>query len=340
MKHRAYIRSTGMYVPEKVVTNHDLAVLFDTSDEWIVQRTGIAERRFVEPGVFTSDLAVKAAQNLLSKGEVLADEIDCILFATLSPDFHFPGTGVFMQEKLGWSKRFIPCYDIREQCSGFVYGLQMAQAFIECGMYENVLLVGAELHSNFLEFTNRGRAVAVLFGDAAGACVVSRCPADSPSGILYSEMHADGSGALSGIHMRLFDASRRPPLYYNPRDPQQNAAMYPEMASGQNLFTSAVRRMAEVSRSALDRLGLTVDDIDWILPHQANMRINQMVGQHLGVDEKKILYNIHKYGNTTAATIPLLLAEFTENGTIKRGDMILTVAFGAGFTWGAVVFRY
>lgn len=340
MKYRAYIRTSGMYVPDRVVTNHDLAKIFDTSDEWIVQRSGIRERRFVEPGITTSDLAVKATQNLLAKNEIAAEEIDCIIFATLSPDIHFPGTGVFLQEKLGWAERLVPCYDIRQQCSGFVYALQMAQAFVECGIYRNVLIAGAEVHSNYLDFSNRGRAVAVLFGDAAGVCVVSRQPEGSSSEILYSEMHADGRGALNGLHMKIFDTSRRPAIYYDANDPEQNNDMYPQMVSGPNIFTNAVRRMVEVGKTVLEINNIAVADIDWILPHQANMRINHMVGEHLGVDEKKILYNIHKYGNTTAATIPLLLAEFTENGTIKRGDLLLTVAFGAGFTWGANLIRY
>ena len=328
-----------MYVPDQVVTNHDLAEMFDTSDEWIVQRSGIHERRYAGTGVATSDLGVRAVRHLLEKGEVAEDEIDCLIFATLSPDIMFPGTGVLVQDKLGWSDRSIPCYDIRQQCSGFLYALQMAQSFIESGLYENVLIIGAELHSNSLDFSDRGRGVTVLFGDGAAACVVSRA-VDDQSRILFSEVHADGSGALRGIHMKLFDISQRPFIWYDVHNFEENADRFPTMASSKNLFANAVRRMSEVAVSAVTKVGLGVEDIDWVLPHQANMRINALVAENLGLPEDKVLYNIHKYGNTTAATIPLLLAEFTENGSIKRGDLMLLIGFGSGFTWGAVVVRY
>jgi len=339
MERRAYFRSTGMYVPDRVVTNDDLAKLMTTSDEWIQQRSGIRERRYVEPNVRCSDLAKNAVEDLLSKGEVKAEEIDCIIFATLSPDFHFPGTGVFLQEKMGWADRHIPCYDIRQQCSGFLYGLQMAQAFIETGMYENVLLVGAEVHSNALEYSDRGRAVTILFGDGAACAVISKAP-DKTSMIMKTRMHADGKGALDGVHLVLFDIGKKPIVYYNPIDESENVGLYPEMPNPKNLFTNAVRRMAEVSLNTLEQLGLKASDVDWVLPHQANKRINNMAAQFMGIPEDKVLFNIHKFGNTTAATIPLLLDEFTVNGTIKRGDLLLLVGFGSGFTWGAAVVRY
>jgi 3-oxoacyl-[acyl-carrier-protein] synthase III len=339
MERKAYLRSSGMYVPEKVVTNNDLSKLMTTSDEWIHQRSGIRERRYVEPGVYCSDLAKNAVQNMLSKGKVHADEIDCIIFATLSPDFHFPGTGVFLQTKLGWADRHIPCYDIRQQCSGFIYGLQMAQAFIETGMYQNVLLVGAEVHSNALEYNDRGRAVTVLFGDGA-ACVVVSEARDEKSMILKTQVHADGKGAHDGVHLILFDISKKPIVYYNPNDASENMVLFPEMPNPKNLFTNAVRRMAAVSIAVLEQMGLKASDVDWVLPHQANKRINDMAAQFMGIPEEKVLFNIHKYGNTTAATIPLLLDEYTVNGTIKRGDLLLMVGFGSGFTWGAALARY
>jgi len=335
---KSYIRAVGMYVPENVVKNNDLPQELNTSDEWIRQRTGVLERRYAEPGDRTSDLAKRAVENMLAKGIVKADEIDCLIFATLSPDFFFPGAGVFLQEKLGWADRHIPCYDIRQQCSGFVYGLQMAQAFIENSMYKNVLLVGAEIHSNALDFSERGRSVTVLFGDGAGVLVIS--PSTDKSKILATEIHADGAGALNGIHMKLHDIGKRPLVYYNPFDFEANADLYPDMPSSRNLFTNAVRRMTEVSQSVLAKLNLSVSEIDWVVPHQANIRINKSVVEHLGISDDKVLYNVHKYGNTTAATIPLLLAEYTENNTIKRGDLLLTPAFGSGFTWGASVIRY
>lgn len=335
----AYIKNCGMYVPETVVRNEDLARMMDTTAEWIHQRSGIRERRYAEAGVRTSDLAVRAVQDLLAKGEVEAGEIDCIIFATLSPDFFFPGPGVLLQQKLGWADRNIPCYDIRQQCSGFVYGLQMAQAFVETGMYHNVLLVGAELHSHGLDFSDRGRAVTVLFGDGAGAAVISAAR-DDRSRILVSRVYADGEGALNGIHMKVFDFARKPIIDYDVTDFQENADLYPCMPAPKNLFANAVRRMSQVAVEALSMVGLGVDDVDWVVPHQANIRINRMVADTIKVPREKVLYNMHKYGNTTAATIPLLLTEFTRNGTIKRGDVLLMVAFGSGFTWGAAVARY
>jgi 3-oxoacyl-[acyl-carrier-protein] synthase-3 len=311
----------------------------DTDDEWIRQRSGIQERRYADKGVRTSDLAVKAVENLLAKSELDAEEIDCIIFATLSPDIFFPGSGVFMQEKLGWAGRHIPCYDIRQQCSGFIYGLQMAQAFIESHMYNNVLLVGAELHSHGLDYSNRGRAVTVLFGDGAAAVVVSPSK-DERSRILMSKVFADGQGALNGIHMKIYDFASKPIIDYNVDDFESNKDLFPDMPSPKNLFANAVRRMSESAVSTLNDLGLSVDDVDWVVPHQANMRINRMVAETINIPTEKVLYNMHKFGNTTAATIPLLLSEFTDNETIKRNDILLMVAFGSGFTWGAAVVRY
>jgi 3-oxoacyl-[acyl-carrier-protein] synthase-3 len=339
MLRRAYIRTTGMYVPDNVVTNDDLAKLMTTSDEWIQRRSGIKERRYAAEGDRCSDLAQRSVEDMLAKGDIDADEIDVIIYATLSPDIHFPGTGVLLQTKLGWSDRCIPCYDIRQQCSGFIYGLQMAQAFIETGMYENVLLIGAELHSNALEYSDRGRAVTVLFGDGAASVVISKAP-DDTSGILVTKVNADGRGATDGVHLVLFDIGKKPIVYYDPKDEENNRVLFPEMSNPKNLFTNAVRRMVEVSTECLNMQGMTVDDVDWVLPHQANKRINNMVAEYLSIPEEKVLYNIHKYGNTTAATIPLLLDEFTMNGTIKRGDLMLVVGFGSGFTWGAGLVRY
>lgn len=335
----AYIKSAGMYVPDNIVTNHDLPPELETNDEWIRQRSGIEERRFITPGQTTSDLAMGAVQDMFSRNEVESGVIDCIIVATLASDYFFPGAAVFLQEKLGWSSRAMPCYDIRQQCGGFVYGLQMAQAFVETGMYRNVLLVGTEIHSSFLEFSKRGRAVSVLFGDGA-ACVVVSPAVDETSRILTTRVHADGSGATNGIHMKFYDLAMRPVISYDPLDPESNGDLYIEMPGSRNLFSNAVRRMNEVSRAALGSLGLSVLDVDWVVPHQANMRINNAMSEYLGIDKTKVLFNIHKYANTTSATIPLLLAEYTANGTIKRGDLLLMPAFGSGFVWGAAVVRY
>lgn len=338
-KTYACIRSSGMYVPERIVKNDDLPTELNTNDQWIQERSGIRERRYADTGVRTSDLAGKAVENLLAKNEIRDEEIDCMIFATLSPDFFFPGACVFLQEKLGWADREMACYDIRQQCSGFIYGLQMAQAFVENQMYQNVLLVGAEIHSHGLEFAERGRAVTVLFGDGAAACVVSASTNDT-SRILVTKCHADGRGALTGVHMKMFDFAKMPIIDYNPADPSENRDFYPDMPSPRNLFSNAVRKMSEVSLAVLKTAGLGIDDVDWVLPHQANMRINKMVADQIHIPQHKVLYNIFKFGNTTAATIPLLLAEYTENGTIKRGDLMLMVAFGSGFTWGAGLVRY
>jgi 3-oxoacyl-[acyl-carrier-protein] synthase-3 len=337
--YSAYIRSSGQYVPETIIKNDDLPEELETSDEWIRPRSGIHERRYVKPGWKNSDLALKAVQNLLTKGEIDEQEIDCLIFCTLSPDMFFPGTGVFLQDKLGWAERCIPCFDIRQQCAGFIYGLQMAKAFVESGTYKNVLLVGSELHSNLLDYSVRGRSVTVLFGDGAAAVVVSRS-ADPQSGILYIENHSDGRGAMNGLHMKVFDVGKKPAVDYDPYDFNANADLFPQMPSSKNLFSNAVRRMTQVSLSALNHLELSTGDIDWVLPHQANKRINTAVAQKLEIPDAKVLYNIHKYGNTSAATIPLLLSEFTTDGTIQRGDLLLLVAFGSGFTWGAAVMRY
>jgi len=337
--NHAFIRSTGHYVPETIIKNDDLPKELETSDEWIRPRSGIHERRYVKPGWKNSDLALKAVQNLLAKGEIDEREIDCLIFTTLSPDMFFPGTGVFLQDKLGWAERCIPCFDIRQQCAGFIYGLQMAKVFVESGTYKNVLLVGSELHSNLFDNSVRGRAVTVLFGDGAAAAVISRS-ADPQSGILHIENHADGRGAMHGLHMKIFDIGKKPVVDYDPRDFNTNIDLFPQMPSSKNLFSNAVRRMTEVSLSALEHLDLSTDDIDWVLPHQANKRINKMVAEKLKIPDAKVLYNIHKYGNTSAATIPLLLAEFTADGTIQCGDLLLLVAFGSGFTWGAAVMRY
>lgn len=348
METKAYIRATGMYVPEKVVTNNDFPEAMETNDEWIQQRSGIRERRFISPGQTTSDLAKAAVEDLMAKSDVTPEEVDCIIVATVMSDYFFPGAGMFLQDKLGWSDLQMPCYDIRQQCAGFIYGLQMAQAFVENGLYRNILLVGTEIHSSFLEFNKRGRAVSVLFGDGAGAAVISAQSegADAParsginSEVLHTEVHADGSGALNGIYMKLYDIDKNPIIQYDPKNPEENAALHPVMSGSRNLFSNAVRRMNEVSRSVLGKAGLTVSDIDWVVPHQANMRINNAVAEYLDIDANKVLYNIQRYANTTAATIPLLLAESVANGTIKRGDLLLMPAFGAGFVWGASLVRF
>jgi 3-oxoacyl-[acyl-carrier-protein] synthase-3 len=268
-----------------------------------------------------------------------AKELDCIIFATLSPDIHFPGTGVFLQSKLGIDgETGCACYDIRQQCSGFLYGLQMADAFVRAGVYKRILLVGAELHSHSLDFTTRGRDVTVLFGDGAGAVVISaRETDDAYEGVLYTQVGADGSGALD-LHLKIFQIERLPYVAYDPANRAQNAIMYPQM-NGKKVFLNAVRSMVMATQKALAATGLGWDRVDWFVPHQANLRINEAVAQYAGIPADKVLNTIQWYGNTTAATIPLTIDHYRAAGKVKKGDVILCAAFGAGYTFGASVFR-
>src|SRR4051812_42602785 len=277
---RTKILGLGSCVPDRVVKNEEIAFLndqhvrqdtqqSDTTDEWIHRRTGIKERRYVPPGsgLATSDLALQAAKRALADANIEPQDIDCIILGTLSPDIHFPGTGVFLQQKLGIARGGCPCFDIRQQCSGFVYGLQMADAFIKTGMYKRVLLVGAELHSHSLDFTTRGRDVMVLFGDGAGAFVLGPMETDDPrAGIMYTSVHADGTG-VEDLCLKIFEISRMPYLDYDPKDRERNQLMYPRM-DGKRVFLNAVRGMVMSTQSALVKTGLSWDDIQWFVPHQ------------------------------------------------------------------------
>lgn len=322
----------GHYVPSKVVTNDDLANMFDTSDEWIQQRTGIKERRYVEEsGIGASDLAVPAVKMACENADTEVSDIDAIIFATLSPDFFFPGSGCFLGDKLGLGG--VPALDIRNQCTGFLYGLQIADAWIRTGMYQRVALVGAEVHSTALDFSTEGRDVTVLFGDGA-ACAILGPTEDEGRGVIDVEVHADGSGAkelwLEG-----------PASAYNPRITHEmidDKTIYPSM-NGRHVFRWATSKMPEVSKTVLERNQTTVDDVDWVVPHQANRRINEFVAQKLEVDPAKVVHNIQRYGNTTAASIPLALSEAIQEGRIKEGQLLLMPAFGSGFTWGAALVR-
>jgi 3-oxoacyl-[acyl-carrier-protein] synthase-3 len=324
------ILGIGHYVPSKVVTNADLAKLMNTSDEWIVQRTGIKERRYIEhSGIGASDLAVPASKMALEHAGLTAKDVDAIIFATLSPDHNFPGSGCFLGDKLGLPG--VPALDVRNQCTGFLYGLSIADAWIRAGVYKHVLLVGAEVHSTGIELADRGRDVAVLFGDGAGAAIVG--PATDPNqGLKSLELHADGSGAKD----LWLEA---PASAYNPRlTPEMlvEGKHFPAM-NGKQVFRWATEKMPEVARSAMQAANVTTEQIDLFVPHQANLRINQFVGQKLGIPESKTIANIEVYGNTTAATIPLGLSEAWRDGRCRRGSNVLMAAFGSGFTWGAGV---
>lgn len=306
--------------------------MFATTDEWIVQRTGIRERRYVEEdGIGSSDLAVPASKRALEAACVDAKDLDCIVFATLSADHVFPGNACFLQRKLGVPG--IAAIDIRNQCTGFLYSLSVADAWVKTGQFRRVLVVGAEVHSTGLEFADRGRDVTVIFGDGAAAVVVG--PTDEPGrGVLSTHLHADGSGAEE-LWCEVCASKHNPRITHEMLDAGRQ---YPKM-NGKQVFRWACEKMPEAAEEALSKNGLTIADVDLVIPHQANLRINEMVMSRLGVPPEKVYNNIMRYGNTTAASIPLCLSEAIAEGKAKKGDLVLMVAFGAGFTWGSALVR-
>ena len=330
---RSAILGTGHYVPSKVVTNDDLAKLMPTSDEWIQQRSGIKERRFIEhDGIGASDLGVPAAKMAVERAGRELKDVDMIIFATLSPDVNFPGSGCLLGEKLGLPG--VPALDVRNQCSGFLYSLSIADAWVKAGMYKNILIVGAEVHSTGVEFSERGRDVAVLFGDGAGAVLVGESP--SPErGILSMKLHADGSGAYD-LWLPAPSSRNIPRITHEMLD---KGLQYPKM-NGKSVFRWATEKMPEVAEESLREAGMTIDDIDLFVPHQANMRINQFVAMKLNLPQEKIVHNIDRYGNTTAATIPIGLSESWAAGRLKEGTRVLLAAFGSGYTWAGAVMKW
>lgn len=335
----AYISGTGAHVPPRIVTNDDLRTEYgiDTTHEWILQRTGIEARRFAEPGQCSADLAVPAAEQAIARAGLQKTDIDMIVFATLSPKHAFPGDGVYLQEKLGLCElgRFIPALDIRNQCSGFLYGLATASSMVQSGMVKHVLVVGGETHSAGIDLSTRGRQIASLFGDGAGAVIVS--PTDEDRGIRGWWLGADGRYA-DKLSQKVWDMTKRP--YLAVRD-DGIAEVQPDhiwaQMDGKVVFKNAVERMIQVLMQACWAQKIDLNDIDLFCFHQANLRINQMVAQMLGVPDHKLVHNIDRYGNTTAATIPLLLAEAVESGKLTPGMKVACVAFGSGFTWGSTI---
>ncbi|WP_322970217.1 beta-ketoacyl-ACP synthase III [Faecalibacter sp. LW9] len=333
----AIITGVGHYVPERVVTNHDLAKVMDTNDEWIQERTGIVERRHIEPGskISSTDLGVKAAEIALKDAGITAQDIDFILFATLSPDYYFPGNGVLVQKALGC--KTIGAMDIRNQCSGFVYALSTADAFIKSGKYKNILVIGAEVHSFGLDMSDEGRGVSVIFGDGAGAVIVSATTEDR--GIISTNMHSEGEYAeelavlFPGTRLGWSDEVMKEGHGITKKE------LYPHM-NGNYVFKHAVTRFPESIIEALTEAKLKPEDVDLFVPHQANLRISQFVQKQLGFPDEKVFNNIQKYGNTTAASIPIALSEAKAAGKIKQGDTVLMTAFGAGFTWGSVLIKW
>ena len=330
--HRSRIMGIGMKAASRVVTNNDLAEVMETSHEWIVERTGIEERRWVADGETGSALATTASEEAIRRAGIAAKEIDLIIYATLSPDFFFPGTAVFVQRALGL--RDIPCLDIRQQCTGFIYGLSIADAYIRSGTFKHILLIGSEVHSTGLDISTAGRDVTVLFGDGAGAVVIGRAT-DDRSMIMSTHIHADGSEAE--ILWTEYPASARSPRIS--AEAMAEKKHFPVM-NGKKVFKHAVTRMPAAIMEGMVTNNLKLDDIDMLIPHQANLRINQMVAKMIGMPEEKTHNNIQKYGNTTAASIPICMHEAIELGKIKPGNLVCLVAFGAGLTWGSCFLRY
>ncbi|MGB1979770.1 MAG: 3-oxoacyl-ACP synthase III family protein [Flavobacteriaceae bacterium] len=334
--YQSRISGLGKYLPENIVTNQDLSEIMETSDEWIQERTGIRERRHIKKGSgdTTSSMGAAAARIAIERAGLIPQDIDLILFATLSPDYYFPGSGVLVQELLEIPT--CPAMDIRNQCSGFIYALSTADQFIKTGMYKNVLVIGSENHSGGLDMTTRGRGVSVIFGDGAGAAVITR-EEDPKKGVLSSHLHSEGKFAeeLSLIGP---STNRWVPEIIEANDPTDES-YYPYM-NGQLVFKNAVVRFSEVIMEGLTTNGLAPDAIDMLIPHQANLRISQFVQKKFGLGNDQVYTNIQRYGNTTAGSIPIALTEAWEEGKIQEGDLVVLAAFGSGFTWGSSIIRW
>ena len=334
--YNSKITGLGYYLPENVVTNDDLSKIMDTTDQGIQERTGIKERRWIDPksGETTSTMGAKASEIAIKRSGLNKEDIDFIIFATLSPDMYFPGGGVRVQDMLGMPT--IGALDVRNQCSGFIYSLSVADQFIKTGMYKNILVIGSENHSGGLEKSNRGRGVTVIFGDGAGAAVVSRTK-EIDKGILSSHLHSDGKHARE-LMLDGPNTGRWVPEILEENDPNDES-YYPYM-NGQFVFKNAVVRFSEVINEGLKVNKLEKDDIDILIPHQANLRISQFIQRKFQLPDEKVYNNIMNYGNTTAASIIIALTEAWEKGKIKDNDLVVLAAFGAGFTWGSVIIRW
>ena len=348
---RSKIAGIGMYVPKNVFTNNDLVKYMDTSDEWIQERTGIKERRYADrTGETTTTMGVEAAKIAIERAGTTAQEIDFIVFATICPDYYFPGCGVLLQRAMQMKE--IGALDVRNQCSGFVYALSVADQFIKTGMYKNVLVVASEKHSFGLDFSTRGRNISVIFGDGAGALVLQPTE-DVNSGILSTHLHSDGNNAeilamynpgthanhwLNGKELADFDKAEIGEMFMSHAmiDKAQN---FPNM-DGQAVFKVAVEKFPAVIKESLEANNLKTSDLQLLIPHQANLRISQFVQKKLGLNDDQVYNNIQKYGNTTAASVPIALCEAWENGKVKEGDLICLAAFGSGFTWASALLRW
>lgn len=325
------ISGIGYYVPERIVTNKDLEKLMDTSDEWIVARTGIHERRWVNSRIGTSDLAVKASEKAIKMANLTSKDIDLVIFATLSSDYTFPGSAVQIQDKMGMDT--IGAFDIKAACSAFIYGLSIGDQYVKTGQAENVLVIGAEIQSTGIDVSTKGRDMAVLFGDGAGAAVLQ--PSNNDSAILSTHIHSQGK-YLKELWAEIPTSIGMPRLTHEMLDEGRH---YPQM-NGREVFRNAVTRFPEVIKEALDKNNLTVDDVNMFIPHQANLRITQSVAKRLRVGMDRMYSNIERYGNTTGASIPIALAEAHIEGKIKKDDIVILAAFGAGFTWASAAIRW
>jgi 3-oxoacyl-[acyl-carrier-protein] synthase-3 len=333
MDRRSVITGTGRYLPPRIVTNQDLEKQMDTSDEWIRQRSGIVTRYHVDDGVGASDLATEAARLAIKDAGIDPSTIDFIVAATLSPDYYFPGIGVLVQAKLGLGT--IGALDVRDQCSGFIYALAAADQFIRTGTYRRILLVAAEVQSTNLDFSDAGRDMAVLFGDGAGAVILEPNDSGDGRGVLSTHLFADGRFA-SQLWMEKPSSADKPTFR---REFFDQGRFFPRM-DGRHVFVNACERMPEAVRIGLEQNGLAVEDIDALIPHQANDRISQMVAKGLKIPAEKVIRNIDRYGNTTAASIPIALDEAVREGRIQRGHLVALTSFGSGYTWASAFIRW
>ncbi|GAA4239421.1 ketoacyl-ACP synthase III [Postechiella marina] len=333
--YNSKIIGLGKYVPDNVVTNDDLSKMMDTNDAWIQERTGIKERRWIKEGTEDTSavMGAKAARIAIERAGLTKDDIDFIVFATLSPDYYFPGCGVQIQDMLDMPT--IGALDVRNQCSGFVYAISVADQFIKTGMYKNILVIGAEYHSNGLDKSTRGRGVTVIFGDGAGAAVLSR-EEDNTKGILSTHLHSEGKYADKLIVESPSIGHWVPEIL---ESKEEDLSYFPYM-DGQFVFKNAVVRFSEVIMEGLMKNGLQKEDIDMLIPHQANLRIAQFIQKKFGLGDDKVFNNIQKYGNTTAASVIIALTEAWEEGKLKEGDHLVLAAFGSGFTWASAIIKW
>ena len=330
---KSKIKGVGFYVPDNVIKNSDLEEIMDTSDEWIQERTGIKERRWVEGDLTTSLMGTYASKIAIKNAKISKNDIDFIIFATLSPDYFFPGSGVLLQKNLQIKE--VGALDIRNQCSGFIYGLSVADQYIKSGMYENILVVGSEIHSGGLDKSSRGRSVSVIFGDGAGAAIVSK--SNDESEILSTHLYSEGKFAEELAVIKPATTFWIDKIIDD--DDEDGKGFFPKM-NGNFVFKNAIKRFEEVIFESLNYNNYTSKDIDMLITHQANLRITQYIQKKLNIDENNIFNNIMSYGNTTSASIPIALYEALEKNKIKRGDLVCLAAFGSGFTWASALIRW